>query len=377
MSDSPSFPPTARAIATAPLTPARRALRSIPIVRSLFRTPAGCVADISGLPLAAGTGPGKSRVTLKEVETDHDLERRLHIAEVVPGKIVGDALLATTVDDVVVGDMQGLHGVAEPTRHWMFRRCRFRREIRLAGMAVMLSAAAGHNYYHWLFESLPRLNLLRLAGCNFDEVNHCLLNEIQHPFHAQTLDLLGVPAHKRRRCSKWKTLVCDRLILPSLPGPPMSFRPWVLSFLRQSFLPLAETAAGKTRLYISRGATRRRLINESEIQSLLAGAGFKSVRLEDHTFAQQVGMFAAAEVVVALHGAGLANLVFANPGTKVIEFVAPTFINHCYEKLARAMQLTYVEVVGQLPEPPRKRADEDDVLVPLPMAQQALAQCGL
>jgi len=85
----------------------------------------------------------------------------------------------------------------------------------------------------------------------------------------------------------------------------------------------------------------------------------------------------SADAVVAVHGAGLSNLVFSRPGITVIEMVSPTFINHCYKKLAEALQLNYKEIVGELPARPRKRCEEDDVWVATAALRKALERSGL
>jgi capsular polysaccharide biosynthesis protein len=60
-----------------------------------------------------------------------------------------------------------------------------------------------------------------------------------------------------------------------------------------------------------RNAKVRRLVNEVEVADYLAGRGFQVVALEERPFREQVKLFAEAEVVVAQHGAGLINLLFA------------------------------------------------------------------
>jgi capsular polysaccharide biosynthesis protein len=51
----------------------------------------------------------------------------------------------------------------------------------------------------------------------------------------------------------------------------------------------------------------------------LAALGFESVLTERLSVHEQVEMFSQASVLVAPHGAGLANMVFARPGLTVLE----------------------------------------------------------
>jgi len=74
------------------------------------------------------------------------------------------------------------------------------------------------------------------------------------------------------------------------------------------------------KIYISRKkAARRKPINESELEKLLIGNGYKTVCMEDYDFFEQISIMRNARVVVGLHGAGLANIQFMPKDSTVIE----------------------------------------------------------
>ena len=65
----------------------------------------------------------------------------------------------------------------------------------------------------------------------------------------------------------------------------------------------------------------------------------------------QVQLFSTAEVVVAPHGAGLANIVMMPPGGAVIELVGSVVRNPHFLNLGKAVGLCYGLVTNQgLPE---------------------------
>ena len=73
------------------------------------------------------------------------------------------------------------------------------------------------------------------------------------------------------------------------------------------------------------GAKTRKIINSDEL--MLALKGWETVALEKMTIKEQMKTFAEATHIVAAHGAGLVNLLWCSPGTKVIEIQDPKMIH--------------------------------------------------
>ena len=73
------------------------------------------------------------------------------------------------------------------------------------------------------------------------------------------------------------------------------------------------------------GAKTRRITNSDEL--LLALKGWETVDLAKMTIREQMKTFAEATHIVAAHGAGLVNLLWCTPGTKVIEIQDPKMIH--------------------------------------------------
>jgi capsular polysaccharide biosynthesis protein len=65
------------------------------------------------------------------------------------------------------------------------------------------------------------------------------------------------------------------------------------------------------------GAKSRRMVNSDEL--LLKLKGWETVTLENLSIKDQIKTFAEASHVLAAHGAGMTNLLWCQPGTKVIE----------------------------------------------------------
>lgn len=83
-----------------------------------------------------------------------------------------------------------------------------------------------------------------------------------------------------------------------------------------------------SRFFVSRRDSKKRpLLNEAEVADCLAAFGFAVVCPGELPVAEQVNLFAAAEIVVAPHGAGSANYLFLSPGARVLELQQAGWIN--------------------------------------------------
>lgn len=221
------------------------------------------------------------------------------------------------------------------------------------GTVVVLSAAGGASYFHWLFDVLPRLDVLRRSGVHLDGAELYLVNSTRAPFQRETLERLGVPLQRVLESQASPLVEAGRLLAPSLPGLSGNPTRRACEFLRETFLSGRSEGVRGRRIYVSRArAASRRVVNEEEVLPVLERFGYELVELEALPFAEQVALFASAERVVAPHGAGLSNLVFCTPGTPVLEIFAPTYVNVCYWALSNQVDAGYHYLLGEGETPP-------------------------
>ena len=120
---------------------------------------------------------------------------------------------------------------------------------------------------------------------------------------------------------------------------------WALSYLRSLFLPVqSPTSIKKRRLYIPR-LTTRKISNEDEITPLLNHYGFERIVLDNMSVTDQASLFQAAEIVVAPHGAGLTNIMFCSPKTKIVEIFHPYNVWGHYYCLSKSCGLDYTYMI--------------------------------
>ena len=97
-----------------------------------------------------------------------------------------------------------------------------------------------------------------------------------------------------------------------------------------------------------RGRARTRSIrNEQQVISALKPFGFEAVAMDGRSAGEQASLFWNAEAIVGMHGAALTNLIFARPGTKVVELFPSDFHEPGMFAAATYSELDYYYLRGE------------------------------
>lgn len=218
---------------------------------------------------------------------------------------------------------------------------------RMAGkLAVLAVPYAGTNYYHWMLDLLPRLWLLEKAGISQEEVDYYLVNDTASRFQRETLQTLGIPRKKILSTQWYPHLQADELIIPSLSGDTGNFARERCEWIREKFSS-DSTVTPFRKLYLNRRkVSYRKIPNESVLEDKLIKLGFESIDPENYSVAEQARLFSEASCIISPHGAALTNLVFCQPGTKVIELLHPASVNTMFWALSETMGLEYHYLLG-------------------------------
>jgi capsular polysaccharide biosynthesis protein len=266
------------------------------------------------------------------------------VATITNGRVLAPYAAVMTEDDTLLFDLSPYYGAVTPSQHPVFLRCRPPAVTDVPGSVAVLTTRGSDNYYHFLTDVLPRLELLRRAGVEPDAY---VVNRSTR-FQRDLLDHLGLTADRCLGDEKYPHVRAGSLVVPSLPDDDLRTPPWIVPWLRARFLP-HDVRPPHRRLYVSRGQAKhtRRVENEAELISALEPLGFEAIDPGALAPAEQVRAFAEAEYIVGPHGAGLTNLAFASPGAAVVELFAQDYVNECFWALACAVDgLRYRYLVG-------------------------------
>lgn len=219
-------------------------------------------------------------------------------------------------------------------------------------------------YYHWITIYLTRLRMLEEYEQLTDTTPVVLIESDPPSFVRETLELLG---YGPERVIEWKggkqkvknLLVSTHRIQNGVIGlfqHSLEDYNWLRRKIRTSIIDRSNVDDDR-RIYISRQEAEagRRVVNYDELMSELASYGIESVVLESMPMERQLEIIVGSDLIIGPHGAGLANMIFADDPA-VIELLPESQIKPSYYMLSDVMGFDYRCIVCESRE-------KDDIIV--------------
>lgn len=214
-----------------------------------------------------------------------------------------------------------------------------------------LLAGNSANYYHFLIDIVPRLQTPPIA--ELLDRRPTLIPVVEQSFQREFLDLLAPAGHPFVPIDLTTCVAVERLaFVPNLSGfgfAPQPVMTRVFDYLN-GVVPTGNAPARDTpqRIYVGRAdSPNRRLVNEAEVARIVEDAGFATLNLDGMAVADQIRCFRAATHVVAPHGAGLANIMFAAARPALLELQMDEYVNWCFRRLSGLRGGLYGCLVGE------------------------------
>ena len=218
------------------------------------------------------------------------------------------------------------------------------RPHRPTGRCVHLWSQRWLGYYHWLIDVAPKICAAQEAyGRDLEGWKLCW-PKVGRAYEEQTLALLGAPASGTVDTRESGGLSAEVLACAPIPWWEEPPHPRV-HLLRQRLEAHRAERAG-ARLFITRAGTRA-CTNQPEVLDVLARHGFRPVDFDGMPLAEQIRLVSAAETVGGFHGAGLANILWCHPGTRVIDLLPPNYQPKWFANLSAMLGLRYHPLEAQ------------------------------
>lgn len=189
-----------------------------------------------------------------------------------------------------------------------------------------------NNYFHDILELLGTVAMMHPDSFDF-----VLIKANCPKYVIEGLEMLGLGG----KIMFWEGGAAS---VPKLISPPQARKngysdPKSLRALRELFRCVDCSTNGK--VFVSRKDAYTRRIPDDQEDSLLPN--YSHICVSGWTLSKQVLLFSATQEIGGVHGAGLTNMVWCAPGTKVTEYFTE-YHNDCYEKLAESLEFSYRKV---------------------------------
>lgn len=217
------------------------------------------------------------------------------------------------------------------------------RTVRLE-QALCLSDWWFENYWHWLFEKLPKVFLAEETGFTGTYIVP------PHGYCAESLRLAGIAAERIVVHTDQTFRVAELYLSPRLIGTELLRHQALLATQRDRLLAAVQPAGSGRRFYLSRNQGKlngRRVVNESALRDLALRHGFEAYVGEGKTLAEQIADFAGCAAVLGPHGAAFANCLFMPPGGLVVEAFAPVYVFHHIHPAVRLLGLRHYQMLPE------------------------------
>lgn len=205
---------------------------------------------------------------------------------------------------------------------------------------------ARHGFAHWTYEQLPKLYWYeKYCAQTSSSPELVVLGELSE-YRRRSLNLIGYTQDDYVQHQGQGALDFHRLLLPPHPrrtrNAEFQLCPSAIRWVKKKILSNISSGSREfsSRIYVSRAdAGRRQVVNEKQVASLLNKYEFESYEPGRLPFDDQVRLFSNADIIVGPHGAGLANMIYADDA-KVLELMTKISGEH-YFVLANECSHTY------------------------------------
>ncbi len=265
--------------------------------------------------------------------------------------IIGESPVCIDANRTVVPDVFPGRTISDSALS-QAKRSLWLRERSLPLVCSLLDPFA-HNYFHWFLDVLPRLRELEAYEAASGQRAVLLVPGWMTPWQKRSLELLGAGGETTPHRVQFGLfrLCAETLVVPSSSrfhgddnAPFAAMDPSVCQWLQKSFCgrQKPDKADRNHRLFISRSkASSRRIVNEENVVQAVQRFGFEVHSLEDLSFERQVDLFSSASHVIAAHGSGLTNLLFANQCNVYELFASRHGVRSDYFQICMALGHSY------------------------------------
>ena len=227
---------------------------------------------------------------------------------------------------------------------------KFKKKFNGKVFSLVQGASGNNNYFHWMFDILPRLIILE-KYYNLNDINFFYCPQIK-PWQLSTLSIFNIGADKLINSNLHRHIQADKILAVSHPwyskglilNEAKNLPRWIINEINLKFEKYGKKFKCNDKIFIDRRESKYnhcQIINDEEIKTYLRKKGFTVYRVGELNFFEQIYLFQNAKIVIGAHGAAFTNLIFCKENTKVLDIIPENHPNTVDETIAKVKNLNF------------------------------------
>jgi len=194
----------------------------------------------------------------------------------------------------------------------------------------LIQGASGNNYWHWLFDLLPKIEILYINKM-LNHFDYFYIPKIDN-YIIDTLKIYGIEKKQLINSQKFKHIEADTIsfldnIYLKSGGFQKQFENIPINIVKKIKNRLIKYKGRKfnnKKIFIDRSDSKfnhYQLFESDKIIKTLKKKNFAIFKLSKLNIFDQISLFNSSKLILGLHGAGFANIIFCKKKTKVYELI--------------------------------------------------------
>jgi capsular polysaccharide biosynthesis protein len=181
-----------------------------------------------------------------------------------------------------------------------------------------------YSYFHWTYETLPKLIFLssRNKQIKFDKI-YFPYSFWGRSYQSQAIRQLGFNFWELLDSRKNPLLMAKEIVVVKLNEVRRNPSLELCQMIKSTFINKSVLQSPYKNIYLTREQLKshqgRKIVNEHDLRELLKNYGFQVIIPDHLSLVEQYKIFNESKCIISPHGAALANIVFCERGTKIIE----------------------------------------------------------
>tara|TARA_B100000989_G_scaffold234643_1_gene181438 strand:- start:2400 stop:3497 length:1098 start_codon:yes stop_codon:yes gene_type:complete len=226
----------------------------------------------------------------------------------------------------------------------------FKKKIKGRVLSLTQGASGHKNYFHWLYDILPKINIYS-KNYNLREVDYLYISNLE-AYQKSTLEILGYDDLKIIDSNKNRHIQADEVFCTEHPWYKKGFilkeakklPEWIVKWISDIFINHGKQFNSNEKIFIDRSESafsHCQLVNNEEIINFLKNKGFTNYKVGQLSFQEQIYLFNNAKIIIGPHGAAFANLAFCKKDTKIIEIKPKNHPNFVDQHISKIKELDF------------------------------------